>query len=114
MSKVSRSVYQKKSEECKSLMADMKSIVMCDKTLSDEAKQVFTKWRKHFQKEQDFNSLMKECATEYISKHPDQFKFLNGATVKSREVCLHANCTEPMYKFPACRKHFDELPKARE
>jgi tRNA A37 methylthiotransferase MiaB len=87
MSKVSRSVYQKKSEQYKSLLSDMKCIVMCNKTLSDEAKQIFTKWRKHFQEEQDFNNLMKEYATEYAKKHPEEFKFLNENTVKLREGC---------------------------
>lgn len=84
MSKVSRSVYQKLAEENKRLKADLKTIVMARKPLSDYEIETIRKYRKQFQKEDSFNLIMKEVASEYIKQHPDKFKFLNEGICSER------------------------------
>lgn len=76
MSKVSRSVYQKLAEENKRLKADLRTITMANKPLSDYEIDTIRKYRKQFQKEDYFNAVMKEVAEECIKNNPEQFKFL--------------------------------------
>ena len=81
MSKVSRSVYQKLAEENKRLKADLRTIVMASKPLSDYEIETIRKYRKQFQEEDYFNLVMKEVASEYIKQHPEEFKFLKDENV---------------------------------
>lgn len=56
---VSRSVYQKKAEECKRLKNDLYEIAFKGN------KDVFNKWRKHFKSEAQWTLLLREA----ILKH---------------------------------------------
>lgn len=69
MSKVSRSVYQKLSEENKSLKRDIKKLVI--KKSIPEFIITFSKWEKHFKKEDEFNSMMKIYAQQYRRNNPN-------------------------------------------
>ncbi|HLG26241.1 MAG TPA: hypothetical protein VI423_00480 [Paenisporosarcina sp.] len=66
---VSRSVYQKLAEENKKLKADLK--ILCFDKPSVDSITVRAKWKIHFLKEANFNSLMKDFATNYIKEHPE-------------------------------------------
>lgn len=66
---VSRAVYQKLAEENKKLKADLKLI--CFNSDSEDAQDAFDKWRDHFKKEADFNSLMKDVCQNYLKEHPE-------------------------------------------
>jgi len=72
MSKVSRSVYQKLSEENKRLKLDIK-VLVSDKQDNNlkEWIRVFNKWRSHFLKEKQFNDTMKEYASEWFKNNPN-------------------------------------------
>lgn len=66
---VSRSVYQKLAEENKKLKSDLK--ILCFDKPSVDSIMVRAKWKIHFLKEVNFNSLMKDFATNYIKEHPE-------------------------------------------
>lgn len=66
---VSRSVYQKLAEENKKLKADLKTL--CYDDLSADTIIVRMKWQKHFEKEYNFNSLMKDVCQNYLKEHPE-------------------------------------------
>lgn len=68
-SPVSRSVYQKLAEENKKLKADLK--IICFDGISANTIPVRLKWHAYFQKEADFNSMMKSFATQYLKEHPE-------------------------------------------
>lgn len=57
---VTRSAFQKKSEECKRLKKDIYEIVMG----SDS--RVWHKWVKHFKQEEEFARILKEAAKDYF------------------------------------------------
>lgn len=59
---VTRSAFQKKSEECKRLKKDIYEIVMG----SDS--RVWTKWVVHFEKEKEFTKLLREAVLQHIGK----------------------------------------------
>lgn len=61
---VSRSVYQKKAEECKRLKNDLYEITF------NANKEVFNKWRKHFKSEAQWTLLLREA----ILKHSNTIK----------------------------------------
>ena len=57
MSNVSRSVYQKKCEENKKMLHDLKALVGMMRP--EDERRAWYKWRYHFEKEAKFNSLVK-------------------------------------------------------
>ena len=57
MSAISRSVYQKKCEENKRLLADIKVLTG---PMSAERIQCAIKWREKFNKDDEFNRMIKE------------------------------------------------------
>jgi hypothetical protein len=69
MSNVGRSVYQKKCEEAKALLADIEALIMNDDIL--KTIEVHAKWKTHFQKEREFNRVMKLFAQDYLKKNPE-------------------------------------------
>ena len=69
MSKVSRSTYQKLKEENKRLLKDIKHLVDPNWGMDRLATQ--KKWQEHFDKEKEFNSLMKDVATLYMEQNPN-------------------------------------------
>jgi hypothetical protein len=89
MSKVSRGVYQKLSEENKRLKADLRTIVMAKKPFTPHEIETLTKYRKQFQENDAFNEIMKGFASDYIRQHPEEFKFLNGEIRESCTNCPH-------------------------
>lgn len=78
---VSRSVYQKMAEENKKLKTDLKTLCFFD--ISAKTMIVRMKWRTHFKKEAEFNSMMKGFATEYLKKHPE-YDITNPQTTNRR------------------------------
>lgn len=69
MSSVSRSVYQKLSEENKRLKADIYTMVM--KPLTPESILVRAKWGKKFEEDQEFRQMIHEYAVQYVKDNPD-------------------------------------------
>jgi len=67
LSYVSRSVYQKLKEENKSLMRDIFAIVMHGANRGI----VVCKWRDKFEKEREFNAMLKEVCMQYLKDHPE-------------------------------------------
>lgn len=65
MTKVSRSAYQKLSEENKRLKRDIRAIVM------DYDMDIFKKYEKEFIADEQFHVLMKDVALKYIDDHPE-------------------------------------------
>lgn len=59
---VTRSAFQKKSEECKRLKNDIYLMVM------ESDNSVFVKWEKHFKSEEEFIRILKEAALKYNGK----------------------------------------------
>lgn len=80
MSKIDRSVYQKVVEENKRLKRDIRIIVMDETRLAVEC---MMEWLNIFQKEDDFNKLLKEAAAHYIEEHKDELP--NFLTKKKEE-----------------------------
>lgn len=76
MTKVSRAVYQKLSEENKSLKRDIYAMVM------KYDQKTFDKWYKHFWKEEQFSSMLKEAAMQYIEDHPEHHWIRNLGTTQ--------------------------------
>ena len=70
MSKVSRSVYQKLSEENKKLISDIRILTTQDVHL--DKIHVTKKWREKFAKDKLFHALLKECVTKYFKDNPDK------------------------------------------
>jgi len=69
MSKVDRSTYQKVVEENKRLKRDIRIIVMDDTMV---AVNCMMKWYDTFQKEINFNKLMKKAVEHYVKEHKDE------------------------------------------
>jgi len=70
MSKVSRSVYQKATEENKRLISDIQILVASGVSLVKI--RCIQKWRKKFKDDDDFGWLMKEAARQYLKDNPDE------------------------------------------
>ncbi len=66
---VSRSVYQKKCEENKKLLADIK--ILTADGISPEKVILITKWREVFKKRREFNELLTEACRQYLEEHPE-------------------------------------------
>ena len=71
MSDISRSVYQKVCEENKKLLSDIMILVSTDLQLISDKRLLIKKWRYKFQKEKQFNDLLKQFATQYFKDHPE-------------------------------------------
>lgn len=65
---MSRSVYQKVCEENKKLLADIKNLTGGD---AKKHADIYVKWKTHFDKEREFNSIMKQVAGEYLKRNPE-------------------------------------------
>ena len=70
MSKVSRSAYQKVVEENKRLLSDVRLLVE-EGLPSAEKILCIAKWRDKFEKDREFNELMKLAAKSYMEKFPN-------------------------------------------
>lgn len=70
MSKVSRSTYQKLKEENKRILKDIKLLVERDVD-AEKWYDCVSKWRVHFDKEKEFNNLMKDAAISYMENNPN-------------------------------------------
>ncbi len=68
MSKVSRSIYQKKSEECKRMREDLRIISMGS---VNEIIDALFKWKKIFKEEEMINLAIKNAVKIFIEKNPD-------------------------------------------
>jgi hypothetical protein len=68
MSKVNRSTYQKVVEENKKLLNDIKTLVY-----GDIPSVIFLKhkYRQQFEKEREFNRMMKEVSKMYMDNNPN-------------------------------------------
>ena len=65
MSAVSRSVFQKKCEENKRLISDIR--LLTSEGISFEKIECVMRWRKKFKKEQEFNNMLKSFVTKLIN-----------------------------------------------
>ena len=75
MSDVKRSTYQKVVEDNKKLLVDIK-VLVSEKTPVIKKIRLTKEWREKFNKEDEFNKMMKEIAVEYIKNNPEEFTFL--------------------------------------
>ena len=75
MSDVKRSTYQKVVEDNKKLLLDIK-VLVSEKTPVIKKIRLTKEWREKFNKEDEFNKMMKEIAVEYIKNNPEEFTFL--------------------------------------
>lgn len=71
MSNVSRAVYQKLKEENKKLLRQIFILTDDKYTLSTERIFLVSKWKEKWEKERQFNNIMKEIATDYFKEHPE-------------------------------------------
>ena len=68
MSAINRSTYQKKCEENKRLLTDIKILAG---PINAERARCAKKWRDKFRKEDEFRRLLKIAAAEYMKDHPE-------------------------------------------
>ena len=115
MSKVNRSTYQKAVEENKKLIANIKLLVE-DGLPSAEKILCIAKWRKKFNKEKEFNSMMKQAARQYIKDHADELPdFLTKGVVNLFAIPAVVGQSEQL-KCDCCDgtgmvegEHYDDL-----
>ena len=72
---VTRSTYQKVCEENKRLKADIYALVMAN--FEDEVSEVLgievmDRWRDKFEKDKEFEKLMKDFAVQYFKDNPEK------------------------------------------